>query len=479
MSIYRLSSHLEQQAQLLDISRQEQEWAIGRYDDLGRFLVDNVSGRADMNVYPQGSFRLGTVVKPADGAGDFDIDLVFWRDLARESVTQEELKSTAGELLDAYCTDRQLPEPIELGRCWRLDFFEQHFHLDVLPVIPDRNHDGDGILLSDRDLRLWLYSNPIGYADWFYDRMEKTLVQEHLAALAKALGRSVEDVPRFMVRTPLQRVVQLLKRSRDEYFSSNPEIKPASILVTTLAGQAYRGQRDVDNALIETARAMPEHIERRGGEWWVENPAHPGENFADKWSSNPDRRDAFFEWLSVLAHATTAAAGARSATDATAALKPVFGELAAEAASAVAGPGPSLAFKAARGEARAPREQVIEDMFPTTITHSVAISSEVGEPHYPNRYYRRRAAHRRRVEKGRSLRFSIMSTNVPAPYAVYWKVRNFGREAQLRNDLRGEIQLGSTEHFETTRYNGDHYIECYVVKEGRCIARTREWVPIE
>lgn len=479
MSTYRLSSHLEQQARLLDISREEQERAISRYDDLRRFLVENLSGRADVNVYPQGSFRLGTVVRPADGAGDFDIDLVFWRDLARESVTQEELKSTAGELLVAYCADRQLAKPIELGRCWRLDFFEQHFHLDVLPVIPDRDHDGDGILLSDRDLRLWLYSNPIGFADWFYDRMEKTLLQEHLAALAKALGRSVEDVPRFMVRTPLQRVVQLLKRSRDEYFSSNPDIKPPSILITTLAGHAYRGQRDVDAALVETARAMPDHIERRGREWWVENPAHPGENFADKWNSNSERRDAFFEWLGALAQATAVAAAAGSATEASTALSPVFGDLAAEAASALVGPGPSVAFKAARGEARAPREQMIEELFPTTITHSVAITSEVAEPHYPNRYYRRRAAHRRRLEKGRSLRFSIASTNVPGSYDVYWKVRNFGREARLRGDLRGEIREGSAEHFETTRYNGDHYIECYIVKEGRCIARTREWVPIE
>lgn len=479
MSTYRLSAQLEQQARLLDISRREQEWAISRYDDLGRFLVENLSGRADVNVYAQGSFRLGTVVKPADGAGDFDIDLVFWRDLARESVTQEELKSTAGDLLHAYCADRQLAEPTELGRCWRLDFFEQHFHLDVLPVIPDREHDGDGILLSDRELRLWLYSNPIDYADWFYDRMEKTLVQEHLAALAKALGRSVEDVPRFMVRTPLQRVVQLLKRSRDEYFASTPAIKPPSILVTTLAGHAYRGQRDVDTALIETARLMPDHIERRGREWWVENPAHPGENFADKWNSNPDRRDAFFEWLGALAQATAVAVRTGSPTEAAAALSPVFGELAVEAANTVSGSGPSVAFKAARGDERAPREQIIEELFPTTITHTVEIAAEVSEPVYPNRYYRRRAAHRRRLEKGRSLRFSITNTSVPAPFDIYWKVRNFGREARLRNDLRGEIRKGSSEHFETTRYNGDHYIECYIVKHGRCVARAREWVPIE
>ncbi len=345
--MHTVSSLLEQQARLLDISRQEQEWAISRYDDLGQFLIDQLVGRADANVYPQGSFRLGTVVKPADGGGDFDIDLVFWRDLARESVTQEELKTTAGELLVAYCTDRQLAEPVELGRCWRLEFFEQNFHLDVLPVIPDRNHYSDGILLSDRDLRLWLCSNPIGYADWFYDRMEETLVQEHLAALAKSLGRSVEEVPRFMVRTPLQRAVQLFKRSRDEFFSSSPEIKTPSILITTLAGHAYRGQREVDRALLETAQAMPDHIERRGSQWWVENPAHPGENFADKWNSSPERREAFFEWLGAITRATQAAGQVRTATEAAKVLSPVFGGLAREAANAMAGAGPSVAFKAA------------------------------------------------------------------------------------------------------------------------------------
>ncbi len=83
------------------------------------------------------------------------------------------------------------------------------------------------------------------------------------------------------------------------------------------------------------------------------------------------------------------------------------------------------------------------------------------------------------MAKDRSLKFTVTSTSVPEPYDVYWKVRNFGREAQLRDDLRGEIKEGSTDHLETTRYNGDHYIECYIVKDGRCVARTRDWVPIE
>jgi hypothetical protein len=41
---------------------------------------------------------------------------------------------------------------------------------------------------------------------------------------------------------------------------------------------------------------MGEHIENRHGTWWVPNPAHEEENFADKWNEYPERRKAFFAW---------------------------------------------------------------------------------------------------------------------------------------------------------------------------------------
>ena len=41
---------------------------------------------------------------------------------------------------------------------------------------------------------------------------------------------------------------------------------------------------------------MGEHIENRNGIWWVPNPAHEEENFADKWNEYPERREAFIAW---------------------------------------------------------------------------------------------------------------------------------------------------------------------------------------
>jgi hypothetical protein len=78
------------------------------------------------------------------------------------------------------------------------------------------------------------------------------------------------------------------------------------------------------------------------------------------------------------------------------------------------------------------------------------------------------------------LEFGIVSTNVPEPYSVYWKVRNFGESAMKKNDLRGEIvpDEGRRKKVEHTKYKGEHYVECYIVKDGSCVARAAAFVPI-
>jgi hypothetical protein len=76
------------------------------------------------------------------------------------------------------------------------------------------------------------------------------------------------------------------------------------------------------------------------------------------------------------------------------------------------------------------------------------------------------------VPKNRNLRFEL-KTDVPAPFDVYWKVRNGGSEAAAANKLRGEIRPddGKLILTETTSYTGTHYVEAYVVKDGIVVAR--------
>lgn len=82
------------------------------------------------------------------------------------------------------------------------------------------------------------------------------------------------------------------------------------------------------------------------------------------------------------------------------------------------------------------------------------------------------------LRKHKSLDFFIESTNCPAPYDIYWKVRNVGHVAEERNCIRGGIKQGDTHHKERTDFYGEHYVECYLVKSGVCVAQDRIDVPI-
>lgn len=79
--------------------------------------------------------------------------------------------------------------------------------------------------------------------------------------------------------------------------------------------------------------------------------------------------------------------------------------------------------------------------------------------------------------------FSI-DTDIARPYTVLWKVKNNGKTAIQNNNLRGEIYYGNTlEHFtenkssekrfENISFSGNHYVECYLIKNNCCIATKR------
>lgn len=292
-----LSMLLGGAVEVLDISPDLYEDAKKRYEEVGDWLSDH--GSPGLEIYPQGSFRLGTVVRPSTATGEYDIDLVCLLPLQRESTTQERLKQRVGDQLAAYMRWKQeqghSDGPIELisrRRCWTLVY--PGFHLDVLPSIPDDEHPRTGILLTDKELREWQHSNPIGYAEWFRRRTELARV------IIEKRNANVAAVPVWQFRTPLQRVVQILKWHCMIMFKDDMDNRPPSILITTLAGRAYAGQEDLFTATRSVLEGMPRYIEDRLGEWWVGNPAHEEENFTDKWNEYPERRKAFYGWLDEI-----------------------------------------------------------------------------------------------------------------------------------------------------------------------------------
>ena len=84
------------------------------------------------------------------------------------------------------------------------------------------------------------------------------------------------------------------------------------------------------------------------------------------------------------------------------------------------------------------------------------------------------------LDKSLSIYFSI-KTNAPGVSKYYWQVVNTGTEATNANCLRGdfydgEIRRGGKRRKEDTSYTGQHCVECFVVQNGICVARTGDFI---
>lgn len=125
-------------------------------------------------------------------------------------------------------------------------------------------------------------------------------------------------------------------------------------------------------------------------------------------------------------------------------------------------------------------EQFIERLFPVDIRYNLTIDCTVTQSGFRPDSLRNMLRRHLPLRKNKQLDFSIKRCDVPEPYEVYWKVRNCGEEAYRRKCVRGQIckDRGSHKWHEHTDFNGDHYVECYVIMHGVCVARDKIKVPI-
>ncbi len=286
----------------IDISDDLFDDATKEYQNLGNWL-DRNTPEYSISVYPQGSFALGTVVKPITEKDEYDLDLVCEFDLSY-GLTARQLKvDIVKPLLINY--RRITGDIIEKRRCWHVEYDEvPNFHMDVIPAVDHMtciditDHD------EEADTYSYLGSNPKGYVNWFFEQCKKmtdsmydTYVRNENVFVDEA---DVEKVKRYKIKTPLQRAVQLLKRHRDIMFDGKPDkLKPISIIITTIAGQLYDNEDNIYDALDTILSKAERYItdNMKGNQYYIENPSFPGENFADKWNEHPERANEFIKWI--------------------------------------------------------------------------------------------------------------------------------------------------------------------------------------
>lgn len=492
---------LEDIAADLDVPPSKYEEAKRSYDAVADWLNREDSELAPFNptIYPQGSFALGTAVKP-EGDDHYDVDAVCLLQVAQAETTQQALKAMVGRRLELHGTYSRLLDPKEgRRRCWTLKYADgSRFHLDILPAVPDYDRlplllgvpaalAQHAIAITDKKTwdtaTTWPKSNPKGYAEWFADRM-RVVLEKRRRDIALAEGRaSVQEIPDYRVRTPLQRLVQLLKRHRDVRYNGDDD-KPISIIITTLAAQAYRNEEDLGAALRNTIPRMRDGIEKRGDEWWVPNPVNPYENFADKWKEAPRKAELFFEWLSIVERehgAVLPVLGQYGSGQQVAEMlcESYGGRVSATAIHKYARRTGAESLTV-RGRDRAWQFDVQHretPRWPVAATkYSVSVRARARRDGWRDFNF---ANSSRVVPKFFDLVYTA-TTNVPRPFQVFWQVVNTGDEAARANCLRGTFYPGEGYHglerHESTCYAGQHWVECFIVKDGLCVARSGEFV---
>ena len=128
-------------------------------------------------------------------------------------------------------------------------------------------------------------------------------------------------------------------------------------------------------------------------------------------------------------------------------------------------------------------EEFIEDLYPVYEQYDVTIDCKVagnGFSLMPIIQYLETYAPKfnKFIPHNFSVRCKVGYTNCPSYDKVLWKVLNVGEEAERRNDKRGQIQNRGKEITENSRFFGPHYIECYLIKNGVCVAIGHVSVPI-
>lgn len=301
----KLGMIFDKMADELNITTTMLEKAEKSYNTLGEYLK-GYNSEWEIHMYPQGSFELGTVIKPLNEDEQYDVDLVVL--VKKPNFDPYTLRENIKKALTSY--GRYNGKVEDKKPCIRIQYAESsQFHMDIACARNTESIYNDNTIEIARydgeDTYYFDVSNPKGYIDWFKRTMKYTQILNERAVYNA--HTKVEDLKLSRLRTPLQKAVQILKRHRDMQFADRPNAddRPSSIILTTLCAKAYEetyGLYEKDNVYLTVLNMLekfPKYIEKNSdGEYVLANPSNTKENFLKKWNDDASLVTAFTAWVS-------------------------------------------------------------------------------------------------------------------------------------------------------------------------------------
>ena len=415
-------------------------------DGLAEYNTEHRTNYTIVEICIQGSVAMSTVVQNDDKEYDIDVAVVFDKVALGDLGAQATRKMIADALRRK--TKQFNAEPEVKTSCVRVQYAEG-YHIDFAvfrrewdPWTHSYKYEHSGTDWTDRDLR--------GLTEWF-----------------KAQNDASEGKLRKVVR-----LSKMFCKSRESWKNM-----PSGLLQTVLCDEKLQTDYSrIDEIFYYTMKGIVDRIESDRS---VSAPVDSGRDLTSRKSdlqrmtSWKNRLKSKLEDLEVLFKDDC------SQDDALQAWYGFFNhDYWSEQASEDAN------FSLASVQKSAVRsyndtEEFIEDLFPVNIQYYCKVGCYVsGDGWREHKLGDFLSVLRKFIPHHFKVRCVLINTNCPGEYRVFWKVKNVGPEAERKDCMRGQIQERGKVISEPTSFYGNHYIECYIVKDNVCVARTRVDVPI-
>ena len=402
----------------------------------------------------QGSYATHTINQHPDNEYDIDVSIVFKkRDLPSSALkARQRIADAFKQVAGHFSKD---PEArTNAVTVW----YAEGYHIDF--AIYRAYEDKFGRTIIEHAGSEWTVRDPMDMTDWFNDAVNKSSPSKEYRA----------TVEKYQVR----RIVQLLKAFTKSRSSWN---LPGGLIISVLVVENYRpdyGRDDV--ALYDTMVAIRDRLFQITEVWspvsilelltYKEEYKKQVERFRDKLDIAITKLDPLFEddctkeeameaWDHVFDH-------------------PFWAEVEEDETE-------TQDHSGVDDRARSNTVKPTLDR----IVHQQSIEWEYdkqcGVRLHASIYLNKKLKLGERksdgsiIRSGRDLLFKV-HTKVRRPYQVFWQVVNTGRHAESENGTRGNIFPSKNSnpdlHWEYSLYTGKHWIECFIVKDGICIARS-------
>lgn len=399
-----------------------------------------------ISIVPQGSLAHRTIIRPAKANKEFDADILMHIDPQASWSAKDYVENLytcfRGSSIYRNMVGRHT-------RCVRVDY-SGDFHIDVVPFIEQA---GMTYVTNRIDDQLE-YSLPEVYTAWLAER--DRWANGNLVLVLRLLKFLRDFKQTFSVKSIILSV--LIANQVTEFDEFNSPACYADI-PTTLATLLEK--------LVDTLKfheTMPN----------IYDPAGSGDDFSLRWD-----QDQYSNFRRCITRYSEKINSALLETDHDKSLK-LWRELFGDDFGTIQSKAVDLSLARAVGVISRSEKFLADYGIETVLDRNARVS--IRAKVLPKAGYQSYwlADKSNRVGKGRRIAFEAKVRNVTGEYSLKWKVKNSGADAEVQGGLRGEISDDAGEHRreESTKYFGNHYVECYVIQEGKCIAKDRQPVII-